>query len=409
VNKATPAASGALIADYKHAALLATKAATSLHMLLRNMRMYDPDNAVFVEPLAALQSVINEVVDRDGRFALQVIGTVLVINGVAVRVDFGVLEVLRALTDLLRERGLGGIEVEKTLEIHELKSFLRGLANADEDGGALAETVGVKGSRWADLRAQLDERNAQEIDASRKIDRDKYALTVAARAITWLRRLVTAIDGRTELPALAPLNGVLRDLVELAETRPRALLRLSRARSVDDTLIYHGVNTCLITLVLGAELGLSRDELQDAGRAAILHEVGMRGADRELLIRRGSLTPEQRATVDSAPIVAARTILRMRPLDVSALRSMVIVKEVKEQAHADPQPGVLARIVRVASTFDALTSEGAARAANEPEVALELMRTAMKAWFDQDVVELLAVIVARSVGNEKPAPVAGVS
>ncbi len=388
-----------LSAAARRTAILASQAASSLHMLLRNMRMYDADNAVFVEPLETLRSVINEVVARDGKFHLQVVGTLLGLNGVNVHVDFAALEMLRVLTEQLKSRGLGGLEVDKPLEAHELKRFLHSLASIDEggDASALSGFVGVRPARWAEMRAAVDASADRELGAARRIDREKYALTVASRAITWLKRLLSAIENNETPPPLAPLNGVLRDLVDLAQSRPRQLLRLSRARGIDDALLYHGVNTCLLSAVLGSELGIGRDALQDLARAALLHEVGMRGTDRELLLKPGSaLDEKERAKLAGAPIVAARALLRLRPLDVALLRSMVIVSEVKDTVDVDAaaQPSPLARIVRVASTYDALTSEVLSRQAYDKDVALSLLRTQLRRWFDQGVVETLARLLA---------------
>ena len=46
---------------------LGNKAASTMFMIMRNLRMYDPGNEVFREPLALLAATINEVVATDGK------------------------------------------------------------------------------------------------------------------------------------------------------------------------------------------------------------------------------------------------------------------------------------------------------------------------------------------------------
>ena len=43
---------------------------STLYMLVRSAKMYDPDNAVFERPLISLQDTLNLIISREGRFDL---------------------------------------------------------------------------------------------------------------------------------------------------------------------------------------------------------------------------------------------------------------------------------------------------------------------------------------------------
>ena len=43
---------------------------SALYMLVRSVKMYDPDNNVFEKPLAQLQDTMNQVIRKDGKLEL---------------------------------------------------------------------------------------------------------------------------------------------------------------------------------------------------------------------------------------------------------------------------------------------------------------------------------------------------
>ena len=49
---------------------LARQLISGLYMLIRSVKMYDPDNAVFQKPLAQLEDTINTIIRRDGKLDL---------------------------------------------------------------------------------------------------------------------------------------------------------------------------------------------------------------------------------------------------------------------------------------------------------------------------------------------------
>ncbi|HEY4224021.1 MAG TPA: hypothetical protein VGO62_21845, partial [Myxococcota bacterium] len=54
---------------------LGRQAISTLYMLVRNVKMYDPDNDIFVQPFENLRNAINTIVAVDGMFQLQATGT----------------------------------------------------------------------------------------------------------------------------------------------------------------------------------------------------------------------------------------------------------------------------------------------------------------------------------------------
>jgi hypothetical protein len=109
-------------------------------------------------------------------------------------------------------------------------------------------------------------------------------------------------------------------------------------------------------------------------------------------------------------------MLRVRPIDLGALRCIVAAHEAKVpyfrvERDASGQVrwnmqhlGVYGRLIRVASTYDALTTARPYREAFSPDVAIAMMCTQMKHEFDP---HMLATFVKMVAGIEIERPEGG--
>ena len=66
---------------------------------------------------------------------------------------------------------------------------------------------------------------------------------------------------------------------------------MTTMRARGDYLVYHQVNTCLMAIVFGAELGLTKPQLRDLGYIALFHDAGMATLPDELATKRGGADP----------------------------------------------------------------------------------------------------------------------
>jgi HD-GYP domain-containing protein (c-di-GMP phosphodiesterase class II) len=398
---------------------LGRQAIGTLYMLIRNVRMYDADNAIFSQPLEQLRECINTVIAVDGKFDLAAAGTVLTLNGTIITVDFSSLENVRALTNELKSRDMGGLQANRPVHQQELKAFLRAFTTQDANVDAIDGLVNVKVAKYRTILEQLHKRSETEIAQHRKIDRKKYAFAVYARAVTYMKKFIAGVaEHREELPTNTPAIRLVRDFVDICleqkgsdgKSNPperNMFLGMTAARQSNEYLPYHSVNTCLMSIVVGAELGLAREQLFDLGRAALFHDVGAAGADQTIINKVGALTANERNIVAQNPYLGAKVMLKARPLDLGALRCILAAAEAKQpyfRIETDPQTGkarwhlqslgLFGRIIRVCSTYDALTSSRPYREAFPPSTAIAMMTTQMKHEFDPHLLATFVKVLA---------------
>jgi HD-GYP domain-containing protein (c-di-GMP phosphodiesterase class II) len=383
----------------------------TLYMIVRNIRMYDPENEIFAQPIEMLRDLVNTTVAMDRRFELAAAGTLLSLNGYLLRFEFSALENVRFLTNAFKDADIGGFTVDRPVQPSDLKQFLRSINDpfAEENvNPQVADHVVVKKTKFKNIVAKLKQQNEQVITEHQKLDKRKYALTVYARGVYFMKAFLEKVVKGDTLPDITPATRIIRDLVDICRDSRDHFLGMTTTRKSDEYLAYHLMNTALLAVVMGAELGFTREQLLDLGKAALFHDIGLAGIDPGLLQKKGVLSPEERAALKQNPLLAVKFMLRSRPLDLSMLKCILAAHEAKlsynvgvpredgELDHqARPNHGVFGRIIHVASSFDALTSNRPFRKALEPEEAFAVMSGKMMNEFDPVLLQVFACIVAQ--------------
>ncbi len=153
--------------------------------------------------------------------------------------------------------------------------------------------------------------------------------------------------------------------------------------------------------LLGAELGLSDDELQMLEWAALLHDVGKIGIRDDVLKKPGKLTDAEFEHIKEHP-VRSYEVVRDIPQLEAALDG---VRHHHEHWDGSGYPDGLAgddiprqaRIIQVADIFDALTTSRSYRKAFDPEKALSILREEAGRVVDPQLVPIFEHVLRREI------------
>jgi len=168
------------------------------------------------------------------------------------------------------------------------------------------------------------------------------------------------------------------------------------AAAIDEKDPYtrgHSGRVAKYSQIIGRELQLPADELDKLRIAALLHDVGKIGVDDRVLKKPGSLTPEEFELMKQHTVKGANI---MRP--VSQLKEMLPGIELHHE-HIDgrgypyglsgPQIPLMARIIGVADTLDAMTTNRPYQTAMELDFALGRIKALAGSKFDPAIVNAL--------------------
>jgi putative nucleotidyltransferase with HDIG domain len=220
----------------------------------------------------------------------------------------------------------------------------------------------------------------------------------------------SAVRGASEISELAEnfnkmagdIEEYIERLKEAAEENRELFIGSIRmlAAAIDEKDPYtrgHSGRVAKYSTLIAQELELSAADLDTLKISALLHDVGKIGVEDRVLKKPGSLTAEEFALMKQHTIKGANI---MRP--VSQLKDMLPGIELHHE-HMDgrgypygltgPQIPLMARIIAVADTLDAMTTNRPYQSAMDLDYALDKIKALAGAKFDTVVVNALDAAV----------------
>jgi putative two-component system response regulator len=188
----------------------------------------------------------------------------------------------------------------------------------------------------------------------------------------WLQA-ATAPAGRT-------LDLELRDLLTLA------------GRVAAPGLEGHAARVGTIARATARAAAWKEEDVEELPLHGALHDIGKAGVDPLILAKPGSLTPEEKRSVERHAAIGYRLLASRVPLLRRAAR---VAWQHHERWDGTGYPRGLAgkqidrraRLVAIADVYDALTSTRPYRPALTPEEALQIMRAGRESHFDPHLLD----------------------
>ncbi|MCL4236418.1 MAG: HD domain-containing protein, partial [Deltaproteobacteria bacterium] len=153
---------------------------------------------------------------------------------------------------------------------------------------------------------------------------------------------------------------------------------------------FHSDRVTNLAMMVGREMGATQADLEVLRFAGLLHDIGKIGVSDAILQKKGSLTPEEFEAIKAHPIIGERILepLGMLPDERAIIRHHH--ERWDGRGYPDGLAGkdipFLARVLTLADSYDAMTSDRVYRLGLSHDVALgEVVRYAGR-QFDPNVV-----------------------
>jgi HD-GYP domain-containing protein (c-di-GMP phosphodiesterase class II) len=198
------------------------------------------------------------------------------------------------------------------------------------------------------------------------------------------------------IKCLSQVAGILHDQPEKALKDLRII-----SKKVDDQIPYYDGHMQRVTeysVHIGRKLGLSDDDLVTLEVAGLLHDFGKIGIDEGLLLKTGKLTSEERAEIQQHVIKGYYILSGFEEFG----EILTGIRHHHEYWDGSGYPGGLAsesisligRIIAIADSFDAMTSERPYRKAKTKECAVNELKSNIGKQFDPKLVEIFIEILS---------------
>lgn len=158
------------------------------------------------------------------------------------------------------------------------------------------------------------------------------------------------------------IDETIDSIIDELFSREDILVSLNQISSISDNTFVHSINTTVLSLLIGKELGLSRSEMKKLSEGAILHDIGKIALDQSILFKAGRLTDEEFNHIKLHPEYGYE-IVKKNPLLTESARQIALQHHERMDGSGYPKGltsdeiHLFGKIVAIADMFDALTTE----------------------------------------------------
>ncbi|MFZ2959693.1 MAG: HD domain-containing phosphohydrolase [Candidatus Ozemobacteraceae bacterium] len=187
----------------------------------------------------------------------------------------------------------------------------------------------------------------------------------------------------------------------------QSLSALTSAIDAKDSYTHgHSERVTELSVALGKEINLNKTDLENLRIASVLHDIGKIGIPENILNKPGRLTDEEFEIIKSHPELGIRILKKVEFL----VTVVPIIRHHHERYDGRGYPDALkaeeipfaARIITIADSYDAMTSDRPYRKAMELEAACSEIMRCKGSQFDPELTEAFVKMMNRQKSESQP-------
>lgn len=169
----------------------------------------------------------------------------------------------------------------------------------------------------------------------------------------------------------------------------------------------HSSRVAKFSFEIGHELGLEKDDLDLLYQTALLHDIGKIGVPDHVFLKEGKLTEEEFAHIKAHPVIGENILKQVQPAS-KVVGMLPGIRHHHERIDGKGYPDGLkeqqiplyGRIIAVADSFDAMTSDRPYRKGMGEEKALNILLDGKGTQWDSEMVDAFIAVMNRKQGKE---------
>ncbi len=247
---------------------------SNLTVAIKLSRLYDAGNQNVKEAVAELLELLQGFIRLQGNVNLTRIDDFLFLNDIRIQIDLGGYENYRFVVELMEERDIGDISFASGLTESEIEKMV----------AVFNEKPAPNVGRWDGFTAILQRHTLSCIDFSEHEERhdiyEDFSRDVRRKAIHTFFKSIATMRKAYEAAAkgrrinLKSLKVATQAMVDLTLDSEHILMALTNIKDHGELGVNHPVNVAVLSVAIGAKLGLSKKILGDLGITALLHDIG---------------------------------------------------------------------------------------------------------------------------------------
>ncbi len=267
--------------------------------------------------------------------------------------------------------------------LEELQQLLAG----ETPDTAEARQLVVRNIRYGAVEVRSGGAGARETEPAA----DPLAVLDLGAEVEAIRWIHGEVEDLGRLPLLEA-EAVVRSLTVAMHSQSQIRLPLLQLKTFDQYTTTHSSNVAVLSMAITEYLGLGSREIRTFGVAGLLHDLGKVRIPKEILVKPGKLTDEERAVMQGHPVDGARIIIEQETrLELAAF----VAYEHHVMLNGGGYPTLryprachyASKVVHVCDVYDALCTDRPYRPAWTSDRALGYLAERSGTEFDPELVD----------------------
>jgi HD-GYP domain-containing protein (c-di-GMP phosphodiesterase class II) len=338
----------------------------AFHAAGQSLRIYPLENATVQNALTEMYKVVRRLLEREGIFELRLAGDFLFINDARLRLELSDYAAFSYVIGTLDRHGIGSVEFGTAVTVKDLAPFMSLLLQEGDGSDAAFERFLQRFRTSGSANVMIEPmRGVEQLEDADDEDRQKEAAKLTyfqsvhvAKEVMGDMRLGRAVN-------LRRVKRAVQSIVDQVLNNETSMLGMTALRDYDEYTFTHSVNVCIISVIIGQKLALTKVQLYELGLGALFHDLGKQRIDEAVVNKPSGLNEEEWAQMQRHPTEGLLALFSMRGMSEVPYRAMLLAYEhhMKVDLTGYPRsvrprkPTLFSNIVAVADGFDAATSK----------------------------------------------------
>lgn len=194
--------------------------------------------------------------------------------------------------------------------------------------------------------------------------------------------------------ALDDSRPIIKDFINFLENEPEGMAFLISLSGHDFYTYNHSLDVSIYSLGLGKALSFSPKDLEELGVGSLFHDIGKRNVSLDILCKKGPLDENEWAQMKQHPQFGL-LILDQHPNMSDAVKAACYEHHESWEGNGYPQQlqgheiHPFGRIVAIADTYDAMTTQRSYNTPLKPFDALTMMKEKLAGRYDPEILKAM--------------------
>ena len=360
---------------------------TLLSGAVKGMAFYPASHPAIRQPLMELYKILTTALGREEQVSWGLIDGIMLFDD---HLFIAPSAVITDMTNRMLEKEISRIIATSSISFDELESFVKLFSAKGVSFDALSCQLAEQGITHLRL-IRNGNGNVNQTNGEPENDLKGNHIEMHNNALSAVKTICNDIEsGR--IPNSAPLITAVDQMVDVTMREPWALLGLTMIKDYDNYTYTHCVNVGVLSMALGATLGLDATGVRDLGIAGQLHDIGKTMISRDILNKPGKLSSAEFDEMKRHPELGSEIISKMEGLEPHIARVVL-----GHHLHCDRSGypewasklsfNQMIDIIGIADTYDAMTTLRVYQPPHTNKAALSTMQELTKTILNGAVFE----------------------